>query len=147
MHLDKRTDEPELTEVVCVRRRDSWSVCVCLIYLVAACVCVSYKCLFVYMCVNVSASSSIYLCMCIHFCVCVCVCAVVMVQSGRSILKTLSGRIDFLFPDPWKRSCNTADPPSCVTLSFCDTDQSEDELEIAAQRPWTLRRRQEWQEL
>ena len=65
----------------------------------------------------------------------VCVCAVVMVQSGRSILKTLSARIDFLFPDPWKHSCNTADPPSCVTLSFCDTDQSQDELEIAARRP------------
>lgn len=45
-------------------------------------------------------------------------CVVVMVQSGRSIPKTLSARIDFLFLDAWKRSCNTADPPSGVTLSF-----------------------------
>lgn len=67
------------------------------------------------------------------------VCSVVMVQSGRSIPKTLSARIDFLFLDPWKRSCNTADPPSCVTLSFWDTDQSEDELEITGWWPWTLR--------
>lgn len=86
-----------------------------------------------YIWLNVSASSSVYVC--VYTLSCVCVCVVVMVQSGRSILKTLSGRIDFLSPDPWKRSCNTADPPSCVTLSFCDTDQSEDELEIATWRP------------
>lgn len=42
---------------------------------------------------------------------CARVCLVVIVQSGRSIPKTLSARIDFLFLDPWKRSCNTADPP------------------------------------
>lgn len=62
-------------------------------------------------------------------------CVRAMVQSGQCILKTLSGRIDFLSLDPWTRSCNTADPPSCVTLSFCDTDQSGDELEIATRRP------------
>lgn len=32
-------------------------------------------------------------------------------------------------------------PLSCVTLSFHHTDQREDELEIAAWRPWMLRRR------
>lgn len=51
-------------------------------------------------------------------CARVCVSVVVMVQSGRSIPKTLSARIDFLLLRPWKRSCNTADPPSGATLSF-----------------------------
>lgn len=87
-------------------------------------------CLCEFMCLSMHVSTLSSVCMCAR--------AVVMVQSGRSILKTLSGGIDFLFPDPWKCSCNTADPPSCVTLSFCDTDQSEDELEIATRQPWTL---------
>lgn len=82
------------------------------------------ECLFVYICVSSRVYPSMSVC--------------AMVQSGQCILKTLSGRIDFLSLDPWTRSCNTADPPSCVTLSFCDTDQSGDELEIATRRPWTL---------
>lgn len=87
MHLDKTTDEAELTEVVCVRLGDGCGVCVsgvCYIWFVcAASVCLCGRCV----------SWSVYLCMCAHF-LCVCV------QSGQSILKTLSGRIDFLSPDP-----------------------------------------------
>lgn len=69
MHLDKTTDEAELTEVVCVRLSDGWGVCmlsVCYIW-------------FVFVCVNVS--SSVYLCMCVHFLyVCECVSSQVRVS-------------------------------------------------------------------
>lgn len=57
----------------------------------------------------------------------------VLSVSGQNILKTLSGTIDFHFflfflLGLWKRSGYTADPlRGCVTLSFCNTDQSEDE--------------------
>lgn len=118
----------ELTEVICVT--ETAGVCVHYIWLQCVLVCTSsvYLCPFVW--IHVLIYACVYTCGCTR--------AVVMIQSGRSILKTLSGRIDFLFPHPWKCSCNTAGPPSFVTLSFCDMDQSKDELEIATQRPWTL---------
>jgi len=126
MHLDNDVDRGHRGQTE--RQLESMSACYIWLFVCATRVCLcEFKCLYIHF-----PQSS-------HVCACVRACAVVMVQSGRSILQTLSSRIDFLLPDPWKHSCNTADPPSCVTLSFWDADQSEDELEIATHGDLDLR--------
>lgn len=88
MHLDKTTDKPGLTEVMCVRQRDSWSVCGCYIWL---CLCV----LQVFVCVSLSIYLYTFLCVCL--CVCVCLQLSWSSQVGVSWRHCQAGLI-FSFP-------------------------------------------------